>query len=257
MNESIDLRQLLESWPYDPEDNVRLVAFPGGREVLQVRLPLGVEQYELDGRPDGQTPNSKESLLEYHLERLADAKALHQESSFELDSDECADLFSEATLYYYRYLNLFQLKDWPRTIRDTTRNLRLFDFVHRYAAAEDDQFYLEQWRPYLIRMNSVATAMHQLEKGEYSRALETVSAASRKIELLDDIDDETFQYERQRSLEALLDLAEQIEANKPLSEQELLERELNKAIETQHFERAAELRNRLRALRAEGKSAPG
>jgi hypothetical protein len=255
MKNGTDLRRLLESWPYDPENNARLVRLAGGREVLQVRLPLGIEQHELDGRPDGQKPHGKETLLEYHLERLADAQAKGQESSFELNSDECAELFSEGTLFYFRYLNLFQIKDWPRTIRDTDRNLRLFDFVHRYASSEDDQFYLEQWRPYLMRMNSMAAAMLELENGDYPRALDIVNAAVRKIELLDDIDDETFQYERHRSLAALRDLAEQIETSKPLSERELLERELHEAIETQHFERAAELRDRLRALRAEGKSA--
>jgi hypothetical protein len=255
MDNSTDLWRLLESWPYDSENNARLVRVTGGREVLQVRLPLGIEQHELDGRPDGQKPHGKESLLDHYLEHLVEARANGSESSFELTSDQCAELFNEGTLYYYRYLNLFQIKDWQRTIRDTERNLQLFDFVHRYAASEEDQFYLEQWRPYLIRMHSMANSMLELEKGEYANALQLVNAAIRKIELLDDFDDETFQYERQRSLSALRDLAEQIDSNKPLSERELLEKELHEAIETQHFERAAELRDRLRALRGQGSSA--
>jgi hypothetical protein len=247
MDNKVDLRELLNSWPYDPEDDIRLVTAPDGRQLLQVRLPLGIEQYELKGRPDGERPYGKESVLEHQLERLAAAQA--SGDSFTLDSEACAELFSEGTLYYYRYLHLFQAKDWSATLRDTARNLRLFDLVHRYAADEEDRFYLEQWRPYLLRMNAAAGAMLQLEEGQFGKALEIVQDAVSQIEGLEELDDETFQFERERSLLALKDMATQIEQSKPVSELDSLERELRRAIETQHFERAADLRDRIRALR--------
>lgn len=253
MEKQVDLRELLSSWPYDPEDDVRFVQGADGREVLQVRLPLGIEQYELDGRPDGERPYDKESVLEHHTERLAEAEKSGTASAFKLNSEECAELFNEGTLYYYRYLHLFQAKDWQRTVRDTSRNLRLFELVHRYAEDEEDQSYLEQWRPYVIRMNGAAAAMLQLEDGNYGPALELLNQAIATIEALDDLENETFQFERERSLAALKDMIAQIEENKPVSELELLERELRQAIESQHFERAADLRDRIRALRAAGK----
>ena len=49
----VDLSRVLEAWTYDEADNVRRVTTESGRKVLQVRLPLGVEQYELVGRPAG------------------------------------------------------------------------------------------------------------------------------------------------------------------------------------------------------------
>jgi hypothetical protein len=253
MDNQVDLRELLKSWPYDPEDDVRLVPGNDGRQVLQVRLPLGIEQYELDGRPDGDRPYDKESALEYQLERLSQAEKSQTASEFKLNSDECAELFNEGTLYYYRYLHLFQAKDWQRTVRDTSRNLRLFELIRRYAEDEDDQLYLEQWRPYVIRMNGAAAAMLHLEEGNYGPALELLNQAIAAIEALDDLDNETFQFERERSLAALKDMIGQIEENKPVTELELLERELRQAIESQHFERAADLRDRIRALRTGGK----
>lgn len=253
MDDKFDLRDLLESWPYDSEDDVRLVTGADGREVLQVRLPLGIEQYELKGRPDGQRPHGKESALEYHLERFAQAEKAGEASDFQLGPEECAELFSEGTLYYYRYLHLFQAKDWTGTIRDTSRNLQLFDFVHGHAAEEEDRMYMEQWRPYLLRMNAAAHVMLMLEHGQFGEALDTVKAAIAKIEALEDLDDETFQFERERSLAALKDMASQIEESQPVSELESLERELRKAIEIQHFERAADLRDRIRALRSQPK----
>ena len=98
-------------------------------------------------------------------------------------------------------------------------------------------------------MNAIATAMMELEKGTHDKALEILNAATDRIESLDEIDDETFQFERQRSLLALRELATQIDKKRPLSELERLERQLRRAVETQAFERAAELRDRIRSLR--------
>jgi hypothetical protein len=251
MDDNVDLRGFLQSWPYDPDDDVRIIKAADGRELLQVRLPLGIEQYEMKGRPDGARPYGKESVLQYQLARLDQME--RDNKRFTLTSEECAELFSEGTLYYYRYLHLFQAKEWEGTVRDTARNLQLFDLVRQYAQDEDDQFYLEQWRPYLIRMNAAARSMLKLEDGQFAAALELVREAIASIEALEDIDDETFQFERERSLSALKDMAQQIDESKPVTELESLERELRSAIETQHFERAADLRDKIRALRDQAK----
>jgi hypothetical protein len=249
MSEPMDLRRLLQSWPYDPSNAIRLARGEDGREIIQVRLPLGVEQYELDGRPDGVRPHGMESALDHHLARVKQARAAGEETGFSLSEEDCAELFAEGTLFYYRYLHLFQLRDWRRTIRDTARNIGLFDFVHRYAAREEDQMHLEKWRPYIIRMHGVATAMLELERGKHDRALEATRAAMERIEELDDIEDETFRFERRRSMKALQEVVEQIRRLRPVPELERLEAELQRAIDTQEFERAAGLRDRIRALR--------
>jgi hypothetical protein len=236
----MDLRKILRGWPYDPEHDAR---------ILKVRTPLGIEQYEMDGRPDGAQPHGAESALEFHQGRLETAKAAGGEADFELNARECGELFNEGTLYYFRYVRLFQLKDWVRTVRDTSRNLRAFDFLHRYAQREEDQQFLEKWRPYVLRVNACAAAMLGVEKGAYDKALRIVNETISKVEALDDIEDETFKFERERSLTALRELASQIRKNRPLSELERLEHQLRRAIETQEYERAAQLRDRLRELR--------
>ena len=249
MNESGDLRRLLQSWPYDPENDARIIKGEDGREVLQVRTLLGLEQYETDGRPDGARPHGMESALEFQQRRLEQAMAAGHEGDFDLSPEECSELFHEGTLYYFRYVRLFQLRDWERTIRDTARNLRAFDFLHRYARREEDQQFLEKWRPYILRVNASAAAMSGIEKQAYDRALQVVNEAIAKIEALEDLDDETFKFERDRSLNALRELAAQIEKNRPLSKVEQLEHQLHRAVERQEFERAAQLRDRIRELR--------
>jgi hypothetical protein len=249
MNDSADLRKILKSWPYDPEHDARIIRGEEDREVLQVRTPLGIEQYEMDGRPDGLRPHGMESALEYHLHRLNQAKFAGREADFELSSQECGELFQEGTLYYFRYVRLFQLKDWARTIRDTARNLRAFDFLHRHAQREEDQQFLEKWRPYVMRVHASAAAMLEVDKGAYDEASKVTREAIRNIESLDDLEDDSFKVERERSLIALRELASQIQKNRPLSELEKLEHQLRRAIDTQDFERAARLRDRIRELR--------
>jgi UvrB/UvrC motif-containing protein len=249
MSDAFDLRGVFKSWPYDPDDDARFTHGEDGRELLQVRTPLGIEQYETEGRPDGARPHGMESLLEYHLQRLAKAKAENREGDFELEPKECGELFTEGTLYYFRYVRLFQLKDWTRTVRDTIRNLQVFDLVRRYAQRQEDQQFLEKWRPYIIRVNSTAAVMLELEKNGYDKALRLVNEAVQRLEKLEELEDETFEFERERSLIALRELAAQIQKNRPLSELEQLEHQLRRAVERQEFERAAELRDRIRALK--------
>ena len=249
MSDSTDLRKILQGWPYDPEQDARILPGDDGREILQVRTPLGIEQHEMDGRPDGTRPHGLESALEFHQQRFEEARIAGREAEFELSPQECSELLSEGTLYYFRYVRLFQLKDWARTVRDTARNLLAFDFLHRHAQREEDQQFLEKWRPYVLRVNGSAAAMLELEKGAHAKALRTVNETIGKIKALQELDDDTFKFERDRSLAALRELASQIRKDRPLSELERLEYQLQRAIETQEFERAAQLRDRLRDLR--------
>jgi hypothetical protein len=249
MSDSVDLRGMLKSWPYDADNDARVMRGDDGREILQVRTPVGIEQYEMDGRPDGARPHGMESALQYYLARLEKAKALGAEAQFKLEARECSELFNEGTLYYFRYVRLFQLKDWARTLRDTTRNLRAFDLIRDHAEREEDQHFLEKWRPYIIRVSATAAAMLELETHGYDRALRVVNEAIERIQRLDEFDDETFKFEQERSLSAMQELVSQILKNRPLSEMERLEHQLRRAVERQEFERAAQLRDRIRVLR--------
>lgn len=251
MSDAGDISELLEGWPYDPENDVRIIRGKDGRELLQVRTPVGLEQLEMQGRPDGAHPHDANSALDFYQRKLAQATAAGGEADFELSAEDCAELFGEGTLFYFRYLRLFQLKRWAETVRDTTRNLQLFDFVRRHAAREEDRDYLEKWRPYLQRMNAVASAFQCLEHGDAPQALRIVQNSREQIAALAAMDDDTFRFERDRSLAALRELEREIQQKQPITPVELLQRQLRRAVERQEFERAAELRDRIRALRAQ------
>jgi excinuclease UvrABC helicase subunit UvrB len=126
----------------------------------------------------------------------------------------------------------------------------VFDLVKRYADRDDDRLQLEQWRPYVLRMNAVARAMMAVDDHRFEEAMKIVGDATTSIESLEEMDNPTFKFERERSLHALRELAVQLERDRPLTELERLERELKKAVESEQFERAARLRDRIKALRS-------
>lgn len=172
-----DLREFLGAWPFVPDDNVRLVRGGDGRDIMLVRQPLGLEQYEVDGRPDGQRPHGMRSALEFQLGRLAAAKSVDAEEEFRLSAKDCVELFNEGTLYYRRFVHFFRAKEWVRAGRDTARTLQLMALIRHYGEHEEDRIQLEQWRADVSRIHDAARVMVLLRSGQYGEALKLARGA--------------------------------------------------------------------------------
>jgi hypothetical protein len=181
----VDLRNCLESWPYHAEANVRTGHGADGREIILVRCPMGLEQYEVDGRPDGRRVHGEESLLDFHRARIDAVTRTQPTTAFELTSQDCAEVFEEASAFYHRLIVLFRLKDWTRVERDAVQVLCLLEFARLHARCAEDRAQLEPWRPHITRIQAVARAMILLEKGEYRGALQTARESSVCLEDFD------------------------------------------------------------------------
>ena len=246
---NIDISDILNDWEYDPTRNVRKILGADGKEKLQIRLELGLLQMEIDGRPDGKRPHGKQSYLEYYKSLLQKQIAQYgSDDDFKLTTEECEKLRKEGLIYYERYVIFFQIGDYARTKRDTERNLSYFDFVKKYAEDDKDILYLEQYRPYLIRMNKAATGLLYVQQKSYDRALKEIDDGIRQINALSDIDSSTFTHEKNRSLSILQGMITEIKKKKPLSEIELLQRKLQRAIDEERFEDAAKLRDQIKKM---------
>lgn len=244
-----DISGLLNQWEYDPFDHARKIVGDDGREKIQVRVELGILQMEVDGRPDGKRPYGMESVLDYYEYQLQ--KRISEEGTdegFALDSEACEDLRQEGLLYYQRYVLCFELQDYSRTIRDTDRNGRLFDFVWKYAKDKKDATALEQYRPYIIRMNASARALRDAQLQQYDSATKHVQEAIKRIGNLPAMDNPTFLFEKNRSLSILKGMVKELQARKPPSKIDALRKKLEKAVTEERFEDAATLRDEIEKL---------
>jgi hypothetical protein len=247
---SLDLNTLLQDWPHEPGAiKVRKVQGLDGREKLQLRIDLGLLQMEMEGRPDGQRPHNCESYLVYHQRRAI--RAAEKGEQYELTPEQCSELQQEGIQYYHRYLSLFQIDEFEGVIRDTQRNLDLFTFVDEHSNREDLVWSFQQFRPYVLMMNTRASVSILLGEGKFSEAIREIERGRERIV-------EFFQQSAFPELEAksseiafLDEWLEEVRAKRPLTKLEVMEREMERAIAGERYERAAELRDAIRQFKAQ------
>ena len=245
---SLDLNTILKDWPHESGSiKVRKITGLDGREKLQLRVDLGVLQMEMSGRPDGQHPHHCESLLQYHQKKAARAGA--KGDTYQLAPEECAELQQEGIQYYHRYLSLFQINDFEGVVRDTQRNLDLFTFVAEHTDREDFSWALQQFRPYVLMMNTRAKASILLGQQKFADAIAEIERGREAI--VDFMQQSNFPELVSKSSEiAFLDeWLEEVKAKRPLSKLEVMQREMETAIAKELYERAAELRDAIKLLK--------
>ena len=245
-----DVIKFVEGWDYVPNElSVRKIKGLDGRMKIQLRLDLGLLQMEMDGRPDGTRPYGTESVLAHYqaqLEQHLEEGGL--EEDFKLDAQDCLLIQQEAIQYYHRYLCLFRLEDYKRAARDTARNLRVFDFVKRYAAEEAHKWVLDQYRPYVIMMHTKAKVLISLSKSRYEQAIKHIEKGIALIEAFFKAYGIPDQIENSQEMAFLKDWLAQIKKNRAPSLRQQLEEQMHRAVEREAYEEAARLRDQIRWL---------
>ncbi len=244
----LDIGHILDDWPYDPgQVTARRIRGRDGKEKIQLRLDLGLLQMEASGRPDGQRPYGYDSLLDYYSAKLQQHIAEHgSDEGFEIDEQACEALRTEGTMYYHRYLAEFILEDYPGVVRDTKRNLELFDFCNEYAAEESDREVLEQYRPYVIMMMTRAAAQRQLRDKKPKAALSTVRDGIERIRRFYNRLGREKMFERSGEVAVLRMMLKEAKLQLPPDPLKRLKRALNKAVEEERFEDAAAIRDKIK-----------
>lgn len=246
----LSLMPVIQGWDYDPgQVTVRTIAGDDGSIKVQMRLDLGLLQMELDGRPDGLRPHRCESLLAWHRGRVKDYQARNgTDLGFELSPQECEALREESLQYYYRYLSLFVLEDYARVQRDTRRNLDLLDLCHRYGAERSDRRALEQYRPYVIMMNTRAWAGMALKSDDAAAAAAAIKRGLRQIRRSLRQSGRAGAFTKSPEAKILRGLLREIQDAHGIDPARSLRRQLRTAIRQENYELAAELRDRLAGL---------
>jgi hypothetical protein len=245
---SLDLNDLLRDWPHEPGQlKVRKILGSDGREKLQLRIDLGVIQMETSGRPDGAEPHNCDSLMEYHHGRAE--KAQRKGEKLELTAEEIGELQAEGIQYYHRYIALFQLQDFLGVIRDTKRNLEMFEFVEEHAPNDELAWSVVQFTPYVMMMNTRAKASLALEREDFIEGVNLIEKGLERIrEFYAEIENPEME-QQSPELQFLTEWLEEVREKRPVTKLERMQREMDEAIKNEAYEKAAALRDAIKAMR--------
>ena len=245
-----DLSRVLGAWPVGGNGpTVRMVRTASGGRAVQVRLELGILQMALDGRPDGRRPHGAESLLDWHAARREAHRArAGGDEGFELSAKECEGLREEGVQVYHRYVALFALGEHEAVVRDTMRNLRMFDLCRDHGASHADRTVLEQYRPFVVMMRARAQAAIALATADARGALAAVDAALAEMRMHFDAHGPHDGFDRSNEANLLRGMRDALVPRLPTSQRSELEERLRRAVDAENFELAAILRDELRSL---------
>jgi hypothetical protein len=254
---NFDISHLLDQWDYQPgQVVVRKFVGKDGQEKIQLRIDLGLMQMNAQGRPDGRRPFGHATLFDFQLARLEQHRAKHEGSDegFTLTSEDCAKLQMESFQYHHRYICLLQLEDYSGVVRDTTRNLKMFDFVEEYADSDELAWNLQQFRPQVLMLQTRAAASQYLQDDEYATATKEIQAGIGRIR---EFYEERSRHEQAAHCPEIAGLEHwlgEIDRKRPLTKREQLERDLTDAVQEEDYERAARVRDALRKLKPKDKT---
>ena len=204
---------------------------------------------EIEGRPDGDRPHGFESLLAYQQDRFDRySTESGQPEGFVLSPQECRALREEAVQYYHRYVGLMAINDFEGVVRDTARNLALFDLCRAHAAKESDRTIMEQFRPYVIMMRARGEAEQALAEGGSSAALAAIDNGLSEIRTALEAAGRDAAYDEANEVQLLRGMREALVPKLPASQRIELQERLQAAIDAENYELAAVLRDELRLL---------
>ena len=241
VNQDIDF--VLENWEYKPGvAQARLIQARDGRQVIQLRIDLGVLQLESTDRPDGARPHGHATYYDYLQEQSRLSRKAEQK--FSLSDEQCLEADREFLQFYHRRVCWLALRQYGKAVRDADHTLAFMDFIKRYSPNEDYLNAHEQYRGFVLFQRTQAAAALHVEKNAPEQAISEIHAGIEKLRAFfafyerEDEMDEDGMVQHLRHVESALREQYKIDAT--------LEEQLQQAIADEDYERAARLRDALK-----------
>ncbi len=234
-----DIDRILKDWPHVPgEVQARLFKATGGREVVQMRVEMGLLQMEVDHRPDGTRPHDEDTYFKYLKKQAATA-----DGDFILSDEQCNESDREFVQFYHRRICWLALREFARAVLDADHTLTMMDFAKKHSPDEEWTLSHEQYRPFVLFHRYQAAALARLEGDgpegairEINDGLEVLRAVFVEYEAEDKYDGDELVQRLSQLKEAL---REHYRVGQTLDEQ------LAEAIATEQYELAAKLRDEM------------
>jgi len=250
-----DLDDTLQGWPYEPEPGeviAREVRARDGRMVIQVRVELGVLQMEISGRPDSLKPHGFSTYLDYLRYRAAGRGQAPggKAPSWTMSPEHCTAADRELMQFHHRRLAWLTLQRYDKALLDSEHTLALMDFIAQHGSDAEYIATHERLRPLVLFHRTQAQAALALERRKPEEAIDVVREGVDRLlanQHREEEDGEPDQgdFPNQPLIEQLRILEQDIRKN--FSVQKTLREQLDEAVADEDYERAAKLRDQIRA----------
>jgi hypothetical protein len=238
-----DIDAALEAWDVQPGIvQARLVVAGDQRQVIQMRVELGVLQMETAHRPDGQRPHGFTSYFDY-LRHEARAAA-RIDKPFVMDDEQCQEADREFLQFRQRRISWLALRNYSKAIEDADHTLTFMDFVKEHSPSEEYTQAHEQYRGFVTFQRTQGAAALALEQDNAEKAVDEVRKGLERLKLFF----AAFGAEEQMEEDGMVQHLRKIEQS--LREQHgiaaTLQEQLDQAVANENYEEAARLRDALR-----------
>jgi hypothetical protein len=234
-----DIDFIFREWPYEAGVlSARLTTARDGRNVLQMRIEMGLLQMEVTGRPDGDRPGGFDTYLDWVKDQ-----AQTEGEAFTLTEQQCLEIDREFLQFYHRRICCLALRDFGRAVADADHTLALMDFVAEHSPNAEWTASHERYRSFVYFHRTQAATLAVLERSGPEAAIAEIHAGLdqlRKLFIQAQVEEQFEEDELVQQLQEMKEsLRQEYKVGKTLAEQ------LADAVAAEQYERAARLRDEI------------
>ncbi|QDT12165.1 UvrB/UvrC motif-containing protein [Planctomycetes bacterium K23_9] len=238
MKRTMHLDDILSDWDFNPSTlNVRLTKGKDGRDVIQMRVDLGIMQLETTGRPDGQPIEECETYLEYLQNQVLG------EPDFRVTEEQCNEIDREFMQFYHRRICWLRLQYYHRAVMDADHTLLLMDLCEKVSDDEEWNGTHEQYRPFVLFHRTQASALGALEENSGEEAVQEINLGLETMRKFFSKHEAEEHFESDELVVRLSELRESLRNEYEVGQ--TLKERLTEAVEQEQYELAAQLRDEL------------
>ena len=238
MSKSKHFDHLLREWAFHPQMlGVRLVKGDDGRDVIQMRVDLGILQMETIGRPDGNRPEGRPDYLSVLL------AVEREDECFELSEEQCFEVDREFLQFYHRRISWLRMQHYHRAVMDADHTLELMDVCRDHSPDEEWTMSHEQYRPFVLFHRTQASALAALDEDDHVKAIKEIRSGLDAIRAVFEEHDAEDAFEEDEMVARLEELSDRL--REEYSSEPTLQEKLATAVQSEQYELAARLRDEL------------